>query len=234
MRKAVITLRGISPLLMCPMSAETLESLRTGVRPQIQKDRPKDEIAAAMIRRDDKGHIALPTTMLFAALKAAGRKVKMGKSQISTSETTTLPDFMEIDGEFMPFTNVPDGLPAERQGVLYKDLTSDEKAIVDAEHKFWSVDIRRGVGQTGTAVAVVRPKFKEWVCSVTICYDEKKASESTLKELFRIAGSSQGFDSFRPSKGGPFGRFVVSGWAETAVKAEPEEQISGEAKREAA
>lgn len=83
---------------MDPMTDATLESLRTGVRPQIQKDRPAVEVAREKIcsENGDGSAIGLPSEMLFSCLVEAGRNVKNGKKQVSTAKTTTIPDFMSI------------------------------------------------------------------------------------------------------------------------------------------
>ena len=198
MRTVVVTCRGLSPLLMDRMTEETLEGLRTGVRVSKPKDRPKTEVAREKLCRetykDDNGTpdgpIGIPSEMLFSCLVAAGRNVKHGKKQVSTAKTTTLPDFMTINSFFMPLTNI-DGEP---------------------EDSYWVPDSRRGRLQDGTAVCIVRPKFKEWTFDAEIEYDEKIVDESVLRALFRNAGSAQGLGSFRPNCKGQFGRFVVANW----------------------
>lgn len=193
MKTVKVFCRGVSPLLMDRMTEETLESLDTGVRQQISKDRPAQEKAAEKIYRDQKGRIALPAEMLFSALVGAGRNVKLGKKAVSTAMSTTLPDLMSIQDAYLPLQNIPANANGE-------------------EKNFWVVDLRRGVGYNGktpTAVAITRPKFPEWEFTVTVEYDEKKVRDDTIKTLFENAGSTQGLGSFRPNKKGMFGRFTV-------------------------
>lgn len=195
MKTFKISCAGISPLMMDPMSVATLESLATGVRIQVPKDRPKEVVAAEKIYRDENGRIALPAEMLFAALVGAGRNVKIGKKGISTAATTMLPDFLSIMDSFLPLTNIP------------------EKVEAEEEKKFWTPDLRKGVGYNGktpTAVAIIRPKFQNWTFEVTVRLDEKKVGKDTLETLFANAGSTQGLASFRPGKKGMFGRFEVT------------------------
>lgn len=194
---------GISPLLMDPMSTATLQSLATGVRLQVAKDRPAEEVAAEKIYRDPSGRIALPAEMLFAALVGAGRNVKVGKKGISTATTTSLPDFMSIRETHLPLTNIP--------------------ANIDGKEKdFWSADMRKGMGYNGktpTAVAIIRPKFPAWEFKVTVTVDDKKVGDDTVKALFTNAGSTQGLGSFRPNKKGMFGRFAVAEMKEVKTTA---------------
>lgn len=194
MKTLEISCIGISKLLMDRMSEATLDSLITGVRLQVAKDRPLDVVAQEKIYRDPSGRIALPAEMLFACLVGAGRNVKIGTKGISTATTTTLPDLMSIQDEYLPLTNIP----ANANG---------------SEKNYWSVDKRKGMGYQGktpTAVGIVRPKFPEWQFTVTVQYDESKVNEGTIEKLFNNAGSTQGLGSFRPNKKGMFGRFRIA------------------------
>ncbi|MDD5486818.1 MAG: hypothetical protein PHW65_04625 [Dehalococcoidales bacterium] len=200
MRKVRIHCVGISPLMMDKMSDETLEGLATGVRPPEVKDRPAEEKASVKIYRDDDGKIALPAEMLMGALVFAGQKVKNGRKNISTAKTTTLFELMQLNNVWLPLTN---GQP------MNEDLP-------------WVVDKRKGIGtqaRTPTAVCIIRPKFLHWEFDCEIQYDEKKVNGDVVRQLFNVAGSSEGLGSFRPNKKGPFGRFNVTKWDEEKVMA---------------
>lgn len=198
MRTAKVKCTGVSPILMDPMTDAVLEGLRTGVRPNVSRDRPAVDVAREKIYREngEKSSIGLPAEMLFASLVAAGRNVKNGTKQVSTAKTTTLPHFFSIQDYFLPFSNIKKG----------------------KENKSWKVDKRRGRLNDGTAVCVVRPRFDKWEFVVTIEYDEAKADESIIKNLFANAGSAQGLGAFRPNCKGPFGRFKVVKWSDITKK----------------
>lgn len=203
MKTFKIRCAGISPLMMDQMSKATLESLATGVRLQVAKDRPAEDVAKEKIYRDPNGRIALPAEMLFAALVGAGRNVKIGKKGVSTATTTQLPDFLSIAESHLPLTNIP----ANANG---------------AEKDFWAADMRKGMGYNGktpTAVAIIRPKFPNWEFEVTVNLDDKKAGQDTVMALFQNAGSTQGLGSFRPNKKGMFGRFEVAEMKEVKAAA---------------
>lgn len=197
MARILVTCAGISPLMMDKMSDETLEGLRTGNHPTKPKDRPLKDVAAEKLylQNGDDGPIGIMQEMLFACLRAAGRKVKNGKAQLSTATSTTLPDFLRITNFFMP---------------LYVPGADDK--TVQPE---WVPDKRRGqmkTGSTSVAVCIVRPRFDLWSFDVVIEYDHKKIDETVIRALFDNAGSSQGLGSFRPNKNGPFGTFKVTSW----------------------
>ena len=200
MRKVRIHCVGVSPLMMDKMSDETLEGLATGVRPPEVKDKPAVEKAAVKIYRDDNGRIALPAEMLVGALVFAGQKVKNGRKQISTAKTTMLFELLQLNNVFLPLTN---GQPA-------------------AEDLPWVVDKRKGIGnqaRTPTAVCIIRPKFLHWEFDCEIQYNEDRVNGEVVRQLFNVAGSSEGLGSFRPNKKGPFGRFKVTEWNEEKVAA---------------
>ena len=212
MRRVQLLIAGFTPLLTDAMSDAVLTGLTTGARPQIKKDMPFPDIARTKIYREDNeenGAIGLPATMLYASLVEAGRDVPFkGKKMISTKDSTRLtPKFFRIHEEFLVFP-VPEG---------------------ETEPK-WVVDRRRGQLESGgkkTAVALIRPKFPQWGFTVTIDYDEKIFTESTIQKLFEEAGANQGLGSFRPNCRGQFGCFSVAKWSDITPE-EWKQAASGE------
>jgi len=208
MRTVKIHCVGVSSLLMDRMSAETLESLETGVRPPEVKDRPSVDKAREKIYRNDSGQIALPAEMLIGALVAAGQKVKNGAKTISTAKTTTLFDLMMVKSVDLPLTNGK----IDPKSVLGNAATGNDLP--------WTVDRRKGIGyqaKTPTAVAIIRPRFPSWEFDLEIEYDEKRVKGEVIRQLLENAGGSQGLGAFRPNKRGPFGRFRVEKWEEVGA-----------------
>jgi len=212
MRTGTVNLKGNISILMDAMSEATMDGLETGVRPPEVKDRPSEEKCRKKIYRCPKtGRIGLPVYIFYACLKAAGRKVKNGRYNISTATSTTLYGMLKITSTFLYFLNIPETVRAGSK----------------EEMKYWKVDRRRGIGKqakTPTAVAVIRPAFPEWELEVEIQYNEKKVNGDTVKRLFEEAGSGQGLCGFRPNCGGPFGCFDVVGWPDN-LNSKPEEVV---------
>jgi len=189
--RVIVVCTGVSPLLLNPMTPEILMTLPgSGISAGAMK--PRDEISPAemaenKVIKNKKGEMGIPVEYLFACLVAAGRRVKFEKkSNISTAETTLLPSFLAIEGEFIPFLDQTVG---------------------------WETDIRRVVNKTTKgAMAAVRPKFKDWAFQVIIEVDTAVISLEKIRELFKEAGRTQGLGDFRPSKKGLFGRFRVTRW----------------------
>jgi hypothetical protein len=171
------------------MPEPVLDSLITGIRLPVIKDRIMKDVASERIYRDENGRMGVPTINLISAVRSAGRAVKIGKKAVSTAGTTTMFSFLEFPDEFLPFDNL------------------DEKGEIP-----WEVDKRRGVMKNGpsqVAVGIIRPKFKTWSFTVKVRFNEKIVREETVKAMFAEAGTNQGLCDFRPSKNGPFGRFEV-------------------------
>lgn len=179
---------GISPILMNPMTEETLDELYGGAAARKPKTGqvPQKQVAEAKIIKDGDDRVGLPVEYLFSCLVGAGRFVKYdAKKNISNASSTLIPSFMSIEELFLPFDN------------------QDAK---------WFVDKRRGRLSNGTAVCILRPRFEDWSFDVTIEIDDQEISEEKVKELFRRAGTAVGLGDFRPACRGPFGRFKIERW----------------------
>lgn len=186
MNRVLATIRGISPLLMNPMTEEVLEGIRTKTSPPKRTDWTREQEAATKLYTDGSGAVGIPSLNLFASLVEAGRRVKVSGKQISTASSTILPSFLSIDEFFMPFKGEPS----------------------------WVADMRRGSGDKGQAVPIVRPRFDSWEFDVTFDIDETEASQETVLKLVEVSGKLIGLCDFRPARKGPFGRFAVAAWNE--------------------
>lgn len=151
-----------------------------------------NDLAKGKLYLDDDGSVVIPGDNLLAALKYAGRSVKIGRKAVSTATSTTLFSLIELDDMYLKLDG---GKPGTEP--------------------IWKLDLRRGVHRQGSSevmVALPRPLFKEWGFTATVYYDDKVVSVEVIRQLFDIAGSNSGLCDFRPSRGGRFGRFVVDSW----------------------
>lgn len=130
--------------------------------------------------QDGNDNLAQPSTHLIGALKKAGAK-------------------FQIPG----------------QGKLtYKNLMGSGAVIIDPdmiphEMQDWEID-RRPVVVMRARIVRERPILKAWALSFSVEYDDDEVPKSVVKELFDYAGRRVGIGDFRPEKGGPFGRFMVT------------------------
>lgn len=185
---------GVTPMLMNPKGKSILEELRTGVRRQIKKDRPADDVAKErVIRADGDGSaIGIPTQYLLSALTTAGEYVDFkGKKRFSTKITSLVGATIVIEESFLPFIGNNGG-----------DIP-------------WVTDMRGGrLPKDGTAVCLVRPLIPayEWGFKVRLVVDASNVSESKAHELLDKAGQFIGIGDFRPSCRGNHGQFRVVEW----------------------
>lgn len=199
----LVSCTSMAPLLLNPMTEETLDSLTYGAarRKAPDKNISIREMAEKKVPRGPNGEYGFRSNYLFAALVEAGRHVIFDKkAKISTMQSSHVPVFLSIqpelvcdDGEgFIPFL--------------------DQEAA-----KSWIADRRRGVMSSGTskvAVAIIRPKFPSWDFKVSVDIDEDYLDISKVQELFTAAGRIAGIGDFRPSRRGPFGRFTVENFVQ--------------------
>jgi len=185
--RVAATCEGISPYLMNPATDELLDQLRGRVPKIKNKDRPVEDEAADKLCTGPDGRIGISAVNLLSCMIIAGRKVKNGKSQISTASTTTLTGLLSIEQYFLAFNGDPE----------------------------WAVDKRRGVNpRGGEMVCLIRPRFDEWSFDVSFLVDEAEINPTVVREVLRVAGKFVGLGDFRPAKRGPFGRFRVVNWEE--------------------
>jgi hypothetical protein len=71
----------------------------------------------------------------------------------------------------------------------------------------WTVDRRPVVIKQAR---IVRERFDKWSLSFQIDFDETLIPAEDLKQVLDYAGRYCGIGDYRPAKGGPFGRFMVT------------------------
>ena len=126
------------------------------------------------------GNLVQPSTHLIGSLKKAGARF-----QIPGQGKLTYKNLMCSGGVFID----PDMIPHEIQE--------------------WEID-RRPVVIGSARIVRSRPILKKWALSFTVEYDEDEVPKQALKEIFEYAGRRVGIGDFRPEKGGPFGRFMIT------------------------
>ncbi|MBM3205059.1 hypothetical protein FJZ48_03725 [Candidatus Uhrbacteria bacterium] len=198
--RVTLTVANKTPLLMDRMSDEMIEQvLIRGKRPPPVRDMSLVDMCRPKLYVGPDGKTyGIPGEMFMAALREAGRKVKVGKSNISTADSTTLFAFLALEEDFLYF-------PEDCQP--------------------WTAYLRRGqmkTGSTTTAAGIVRPKFDRWgfTAHLTIDHDALEGLTSKhVNDLIKIAGQRIGLAGFRPTCNGPFGCYNIARYDEEEVKA---------------
>ncbi len=145
------------------------------------KKQTRDDVEKALYRLDD-GTIYQPALHLIGALKVAGAKFQIpGRGKLT---------YKNMMGSGVVVIT-PDAIPHENQ-----DYDVDARPVV--------------ISSTRGRVVRMRPMFNDWKLRFEMEYDEEEVDVATLKELLDYAGLRVGIGDFRPAKGGPFGRFMVT------------------------
>lgn len=129
---------------------------------------------------NENGNLVQPSTHLIGSLRKAGARF-----QIPGQGKLTYKNLMGSGAVFID----PDMIPHEIQK--------------------WEVD-RRPVVIGKARIVRSRPMLKKWALGFTVEYDDEEVPKQALKEIFEYAGRRVGIGDFRPEKGGPFGRFMIT------------------------
>jgi len=189
-RTIQITIQGTTPLLCNRFTDEAAMKASSGsaVVAVGDKGSPKDQ-ADKKLYRDESGKLVIPQPNLFRCILDGGKFFKAGKSKVTTQKSSLIPACLSIDALTIP--------------IDHKDP--------------WSVDTRPvRIPATGGRILCHRPVFNDWALSFTVELDTEILSPKVLRDIVDAAGKRIGLGDFRPDCKGPFGKFVVTRWAEEA------------------
>lgn len=184
-----VTIRGVTPLLMNRFTAD--KAVKEDGTP-VMSGEPGTPREQAAVKRyyDDNGHLFIPGASIFACLIAAGKFQKVGKSKLTTMKTSLVPAGLAVE-ELDCLLHTPEGDP-----------------IAD-----WEVDSRSVVvPSTGGRIMCHRPRIDRWDCTYTLDIDSEMFTENVIRKLVDDGGKKIGLCDYRPSRKGPFGRYVVVKW----------------------
>lgn len=186
MKRFEIEIKGITPLLHHRMTEEELFGL-LGAKSSEKKDKeiltPR-EIADKYAYKSGEQY-CIPTSYLVGAFRGIASEYKQKNSQRKSLKSIA-------GGIFR----------TEEEYAILTDY--NDKPLLDFE-----VDIRKATNHQKGAVAVCRPRFDQWKLKTTISVDDSLVAEETVLEMLNDAGKRSGIGSFRVSKGGYFGQYVV-------------------------
>jgi hypothetical protein len=106
-------------------------------------------------------------------------------------------------------------LPKKKSISIKKIITGGifiDPAYLELSNQNWTIDARRVGADRGPKPIRYRPRFDSWGVKFSLSYDERYLSEEEIRSLVDHAGSFIGVGTWRPERGGPFGRFQVVGW----------------------
>jgi hypothetical protein len=127
----------------------------------------------------------IPQPNLLRCLVDGGRFHKIGRSQVTTKESSVLYSCLDIAAAEIP--------------LLHKEP--------------WRVDTRAVViPSTKGRILAHRPIFDDWSLEFSLDLDTSILGPKLLRSIIDDAGKRIGLGDFRPARKGPYGRFSVTRW----------------------
>lgn len=189
MKSIDVEIRGITPLLIHKFGAEAEVGKKTR-RVEVNNRDPREEAQKAAYIADDG-------TFYFSAFSIPNSMGNAGSSHKATGSRKSLrfvvPSAVRMDSDTVTILNGSG--PA-------KNFEVDARPVT--------------IPATKGRVMRYRPRFNEWGAKFLIHIDDELLSPEMAHQLLTEAGQSIGIGDFRPEKRGPFGRFRVTQWKETA------------------
>lgn len=179
------TIQGISPFIPHRFTDEAGLATMNGTSAisTIGHETPLER-ATKFLYQDSNGKPIIIQPAIFGAIVSAGKFFKLGKSKLTTLQTSLVPAYLTVTGTHYP--------------IRHKEP--------------WTVDTRPvRIPATGGRILEHRPLFNDWQIDFEIevyaGFDEK-----ITRNLVDAAGLRIGLGDMRPERKGPFGRFKVISW----------------------
>lgn len=188
-----VEIQGIAPLICNRFTDEAAAASTSGDRGSsaaMDRGTPR-EIAEGKLYLGNNGKPMIPSPNLLRSLVDGGSFTKIGKKQVTTA----------------------------RSSLLYACIAIAETEIAIDHKEPWSVDIRPvRIPSTGGRILAYRPMFHDWALKFELELDTSILNAKLLRQVVDDAGKRIGLGDFRPATKGPYGRYVVTRWAEQAVE----------------
>lgn len=185
-----VRIQSVTPLLHHRMTEECLHGL-LGAKSERKKDkeeRTPRQIAEEHAYKSTSGEFTIPLSYVSGAFQSVASDYKQKNSQRKSYAAIA-------GGVFRP--------------------TAEWAVLTDHEGeplKNFEVDIRKATNHQKGAIAVCRPRFDRWATEFSVELDNELLSEETAQKMLSDAGRRAGIGSFRVSKKGYFGQFMITKW----------------------
>lgn len=192
MKTIEVEIEGTTPLLHHRMPEEELFGL-LGAKTEKKKAKEEltpREIAERYAYKNDAGQFYIPMEYVVGAFAHVASDYKQKNTTRKSLKTVARGIFR----------------PAQDSAVL---LNKANEPLTSFE-----VDVRKATNHQKGAVAVCRPRFDCWKARFRINVDTDIVATETANEMLNDAGKRSGIGSFRVSRGGYFGQFIVTEWKE--------------------
>ena len=190
-----ITIQGMenSGLLQHKFSDAAIQAVSSATRKAKIGHQTPREAAEEVCYRDTKGFLWLPGSSISSMLREAGS----GHKQKGTRKSLKwiVPAAAIVQEDRIPLFNIKSGRARKR----LKTFEVDSRPVV--------------IPATKGRIMRHRPRLDEWSADLSILIDEEVLGVDTIQVLMTEGGRRIGVGDFRPSCGGPFGRFLIKSWS---------------------
>lgn len=189
MKRFDVTLKGTTPLMHHKMTDEALMSLlgaKTKKKKVSEEKTPRDIAETHAYRAPDRTFY-IPLGYVSGAFAHVASDYKQSNSQRKS--------YKAIAGGV---------LRPETEGATLIDPET-EQPLTDYE-----VSILKATNHKAGAVAVCRPRFDRWATKFQVSINTDLLPSDLALQILNDAGQRSGIGSFRVSKGGYYGQFVVT------------------------
>jgi hypothetical protein len=185
MIRVSVTIEGLSPYIPHRFNEAAEVAVSGGISTisNLGKLTPQER-AESFLYLDENDKPIIMQTAIFSCIIQAGKFHKLGKSKLTTQQTSLIPGYMTVVGAYFP--------------LVHKQP--------------WKVDTRPvRIPATGGRILEHRPMFDDWRTSFELEIFEG-FSEQLVRQLIDDGGLRIGLGDMRPEKKGPYGRFKVIKW----------------------
>ena len=154
----------------------------------------------------DGEHLVVPYEYIMASLRGAGARVKITGNRTYKSETQS---GLLIPSESLPILVSGKPISAAAVDAIKGEFPEHAEAVKSLGFRLFVK--RAKVGQSKHVR--VRPRFDQWSLKGQIRVISEDIMQSTLTQIFEIAGQQFGIGDWRPNSPkspGPFGRFSAT------------------------
>lgn len=176
-----VVIQGVTPLLMNKFSEEMLDDKNR------DKNATPRELATKTAYLTGDNKLYYPAMNVYAALIAAGKFHKSGRSAVTTQRGSLIPAGILMNAEILYFSKPNNN-----------HFEVDSRSVV--------------IPATGGRIMKHRAKLDVWELPFELEVDKNMFSEKEVRSFLDDAGSKIGLGDFRPSRKCFYGRFKIKHW----------------------
>lgn len=189
MKTVHVQIEGITSLIQHRFSEQSEEEVKASTRLIGAKyGLPREEAEHAAYRLPN-GELYHPGTAIVRLLREAGSNHKIKGSRKSVKYA--VPGAVIVLDDVIPLLDPGTGSPLS-------DFEVDSRPVV--------------IPATKGRVMRHRPRLDKWAMRFDLEIDDGLLPPDFIHQLLEEGGRKIGLGDFRPEKGGPFGRFIVTEW----------------------